>query len=751
MRRLLTSAAAFLLVPVGAWADSAIDYDTAHLDRRLPATRATTPIVVDGRLDELAWQEAPVARDFIQNDPREGQPATEQTEVRVLYDDRTLYVGVLAHDREPDRLIVSDLKKDFTGSDGDSFGIVLDTFHDRRNGYLFETNPAGAKWDAQTVNEGREVNSNWDGVWTVHARVVEDGWHAEIAIPFRTLKFAGDDPQTWGINFLRRIRRRNEDSYWSPIPRIYEIHRVSLAGTLEELRGLQPGANLRVKPYALASLGDSSTSLPKGDSDVGFDAKYGLTTGLTWDFTVNTDFSQVEADEQQINLTRFSLFFPEKRDFFLENSGIFQFGQGNERASGSSGGGGSSGGAGGSIGGGRPQSQQSDLILFFSRQIGLSESGGAIPILAGTRLTGRVGSYTIGALNIQQRRQGESPSVNFTALRVRRDILRNSDVGLMILNKDGRGGAYNRVAGADANFRFFRNLNVNAFAAKTFSPILAVGGRGRDAAVRAGFAWRDNRWDVRSSYLSIGERFNDELGFAPRTGIAKSEVVLGAYLRPRALSGWLRELHPHWQLNNFERHRGGLQSRYFDYHFPLTLQNGTFIEIGANPTVENLTEPFLINARRNISVPAGRYEFTEWFLLYYTNRSAPLSFNGRYSLGDFYDGYKHTYQFGVTTRLSERFNGSLNLSRNEVGLSGGTFGTNLLSSRINYSFSTRMFLNALLQYNTDAQQWTSNIRFNLIHRPLSDFFLVYNERRDSRSSDILDRAVVAKMTYMVQF
>ena len=270
--------------------------------------------------------------------------------------------------------------------------------------------------------------------------------------------------QTWGINFQRRLRRKNENSYWSPLRRIHQLSRVSMAGTYEGLQGLKPGANVRVKPYGLANLNKLGGTAVDKDYDAGFDVKYGVTSGLTWDFTVNTDFSQVEADEQQVNLTRFSLFFPEKRDFFLENSGVFQFGSGNT-------------GGGGGAGGGRQNASQ-DMIFFFSRQIGLSPIGDSIPLLAGTRLTGRVGDWSVGALNIQQREQDLSPSTNFTALRVRRDILRNSDIGVMMLNKEPQGDHYNRAFGADVNFRFFRDLTMNFAGAKSATP--------EDAAARLG-------------------------------------------------------------------------------------------------------------------------------------------------------------------------------------------------------------------------------------------------------------------------
>jgi hypothetical protein len=729
----------FLLLPsmLAAQTNGGVDYSTARFDRKLPATRASGPITLDGRLDEAAWEGAPIARDFIQNDPREGQPATYDTEVRMIYDDAALYIGVFAKDDEPDGIIISELRKDFNTGTGDSFQVVIDTFKDERNGYQFAINPAGAKWDAQMANEGRESNSNWDGVWDVSARIADDGWYAEMRIPFRTLKFSPDSEQTWGINFQRRLRRLNENSYWSPIQRIHGLSRVSMAGTIEGLQGIAPGNNLRVKPYALASASRLAGRPTDGDFDAGFDVKYGITSGLTWDFTVNTDFSQVEADEQQINLTRFSLFFPEKRDFFLENSGIFQFGV-------------ASGGGGG--GGGR-QNPSQDMILFFSRQIGLSTDGTAIPILGGTRLTGRAGGVSIGALNIQQRGEGASPSANFTALRVRRDLLSQSDVGVMLLNKETSGPHFNRVVGADANFRFFQNFDVNFAGAKTFSPDVANVAAGDDWYSKSSFNYNSNRLAFRGGYQTIGERFNNEMGFVPRRGVNNGELHLGARFRPnwRWTRGWLRETYPHWQVENFARRGGGLESRYMDWHWPVTFHNSTFIEVGVNPNIEVIRNAFPINSRRNINVLPGRYEFNEYFLLANTNAAAPIAFNTRYSIGDFYDGYRRGYSVGSTVRANQHFNVSANVQYNDIELPQGAFTTTLITGRVNYFLNTKVFLNALLQYNTDARQWSSNVRFNVIHRPLSDIFLVYNERRNSQTGEMIDRAIVAKMTYLIAF
>jgi len=707
----------------------AIDYDTARLERRLEAVRATGAIMLDGMLDEPSWASAPIATHFIQNDPREGDPATFDTEVRVVYDDDAMYFGVFARDEEPGRLTVSDLKKDFNTNNSDGFRLVLDTFHDSRNGYTFATNPAGAKYDAQMVNEGRERNADWDGIWEVATRTTETGWYAEIRIPFRTLKFENSDTQTWGINFERKLRRANEDSYWSPLPRIYDLDRVSMAGTIEGIRGVRPGMNLRFKPYAATTSTTLQGRRTANQLDAGLDVKYGVTSGLVWDFTLNTDFSQVEVDEQQINLTRFSLFFPEKRDFFLENSGIFQFGS--------------------EVQGGA--NRQNEMRLFFSRKIGLSDDGEPLPILGGTRLTGRQGVYSLGVINIQQRETGTVGATNFTTLRLRRDILANSDIGAVFLNKDQSGPHFNRVGGVDANFRF-GYLSLNGYVAKTLSPATAVASRGNAYATRAGVDYENREWRFQVGHGSIGERFNDELGFAPRFGVQNLDAWVGYRWRPAAVSSWLRQMQPHWEFDMFTRqHDGGLDTRFVGYHWNFNFQDGSSAEIGVNEYAEDVPLAFTINRASGTRVNAGRYDYPDYFGFWRTNEAAIVSVVTRVNVGPFYDGDRRAVNVGPSFRLNERFNAAVNLQFNDITLSTGSFLSKLVTTRVNYNFNTKMFFNALIQYNSDNRQWTSNLRFNIIHRPLSDFFLVFNERRDERTGILLSRAVIAKMTYLMAF
>ncbi|HEX8030801.1 MAG TPA: RluA family pseudouridine synthase, partial [Vicinamibacterales bacterium] len=424
--------------------------------KQMQAIQATSPIIIDGALDEEVWTRAIPATGFIQSDPHEGQPATENTEVRIAFDADYLYIGALCRDSDPPGIVVNEIRKDFAGRDQDTFDVLLDTFADRRNGFVFSTNAAGAKADTQMANEGRDVNTNWDAVWWVQARRTAEGWTAEFRIPFKTLRFDAGDAHTWGINFARRVRRKSEVSYWSPVSRAFTIYRASSEGDLTGLTALRQGRNIRIKPFlaagAVRGVGEDGFDR---DLSAGVDFKAGITPSLTFDATVNPDFAQAEADEQQVNLTQFSLFFPEKREFFLENAGIFYIGDipRNKRAS------------------SRFSPPEEDVLLFFSRRIGLTDSGAQLPLYGGARLTGRAGDYGLGFMTMQSEEVGERAGNNYTVARVRRDILQSSDIGAIFLSRQPAGTSddFNRVAGVDANFRFFKNFSINSFAARSDS------------------------------------------------------------------------------------------------------------------------------------------------------------------------------------------------------------------------------------------------------------------------------------------
>ena len=699
-----------------------IDFNSHHTNLTISAVRIDEPIVLDGRLDEADWEKATPAGNFIQRIPMTGEPATEPTVVRLLYDSDNLYVGADCFDSAgPKGITVNDIRQDFFTIDSDGFQVVLDTYDDNRNAYLFGTNPRAGRFDMQIGADGNAGNTSWDGVWQIATQITEAGWHVEMAIPFKTLRFRKENGQQWGINFERRVRRKYEDSYWAPIPPPYRLGRVSLAGGLEGLDNLQQGRNLYVTPYVKGDLAQREDDDLDFLSDAGLDVKYGLTSQLTLDLSLNTDFSQVEADVQQINLTRFSLFFPEKRDFFLENAHVFEWGR-------------------------RERSYRwtPDLLPFFSRRIGLNEDGEILPILGGARLTGRTGPYSMGLLSMQTGEFEQEPSTNFTVARLRRDILSQSDIGGIFVSKSETGGSYNRTYGFDGSFNFFQYLDLNSYILKTETPDLL----GKDIAGDVEINWVDGFFEVKAAHLIIEENFNPEVGFAPRTGIKKSKGEFGITPRPEGSIPWIRELNPQVEVDYITNTAGVLETRTLEGRFMVTFNDSSRLSIGRNGYFERLDEPFEI--REDLNIDPGDYKFSQNSLYYRTNRSKPLSFEGWYRSGGFWDGDRDSYYTGINFQPSYRFGAQFNWSRYDVDLSNGSFTTDLVGTRLNYSFSNRMFLNALIQYNSDEQEVSSNLRFHFIYKPLSDLYVVYNDRR-SRQGDPLERALIVKLTYMFAF
>ncbi len=688
--------------------------------RRVSAVRASEPILIDGNLDDPAWALAAPAKDFTQTEPRQGEPASEPTEVRFLYDQDYLYVGAHLFDSGgPSALMVNDVTRDFQSGDSDYFNVLLDTFDDDRNGFMFGTNPKGAKRDGQMGGDGAYPNFDWDGIWHVKVRITESGWQVEMAIPFKTLRFEDSSSQLWGLNFMRRIRRKNELDHWSPIPRPYIISRVSLAGELDGLEDVERGSNLYFKPYlslpVLRRQGDDVDFQP----EVGLDVKLGLGGGLTLDLTANTDFAQVEADAQQINLTRFSLFFPEKREFFLENSSIFQFGRSLQGFA----------------------SFRQDLIPFFSRRIGIS-GGRLVPILGGGRLSGRAGPYSLGLLSMQADEFEEEPTTNFSVVRVRRDVFKLSDVGGIFVNKQVSGGGFNRTFGADLNLNFLSKLAFTTFILKTETPGL----EGDDTAADFGVRWNDRRLDFQGEFLSIGENFNPEVGFVPRRGIRKSRSSLTWRVRPGDRLSRVREIRPQANIDYITDQENVIKTRNSQLGLAFELQNSSVIFLAFNSHFERLDEPFFIRPEQ--SIPVGDYPISGWAFFFSSDRSRILGGELRVNSGDFFDGEKTTVRGKLGLQPDYRFSAELSWNHDDISLPSGDFDTNLVAARLSYSFNTSTFLNALIQYDSTQREVSSNIRFHFIYKPLSDFFLVYNERRSS-TGEVLERALIAKLTYVL--
>ena len=738
------AAIAFLLAALTPAASRAADlFQLQSPDGRrvVTAVEVRAPIVLDGALEEEAWRTAAPADGFVQAEPHEGDQASEITEVRLAYDRDALFIGVICHDTASAGAIVNDIRKDFVAGEQDSFEVILDTFADRRNGFVFVINPAGAKSDAQIANEGRDVNTSWDAVWSVATRRDGAGWSAEIRIPFKTLRFERGADRVWGVNFSRRIRRKNEIDYWSPVPRVYNLYRASLGGTLGGLPDASQGHNLRLKPWLA---GDTTRAVGAGEFDererIGLDAKYGVTPSLTLDVTARPDFAQAEADEQQVNLTQFSLFYPEKREFFLENSGMFYFGDIPRESR---------------LGNNRFQAPEEEVLLFFSRRIGLTDTGQEIPIAAGGRLTGRVGGTGVGAMTIQTEAIDGRPGDNYTVLRGRRDILGNSDVGAIFLSRQATGTAadsadHNQVAGVDANFRFHRALSINGFVAKSATP----GATGGELAGKGSIVWNDNFLHTQYSLLTIGDSFRDDIGFIKRTGVRKHFADFGLRPRPAALRRYgIRELHPHTRYNIYTDQSNLKVSHTNHVAMSLFFENGANVEFALNPRFERIATPFQVRPDQSFAV--GPYSWNEYNLLVETNHSRMVSASLDLTTGGFWTGTQKSTKLGVIVRPSYHLAFDAALQRNDIDLPFPlhAFVVNLVTSRINYAFNTRTFLDTLLQYNTDLKQFSANIRFDLIHRPLSDLFVVYNEQQltDQPTPIAAGRGLIVKYTHMLAF
>jgi hypothetical protein len=740
MRRMWLAVAAVSSLTTAVFADSSSTIQLLGADGRRTVTAVEThgSITLDGALDEDAWRLAEPATDFVQAEPHEGQPASEPTDVRLVFDRDALFIGVDCRDETDARTIINDIRKDFPAGDQDTFEVILDTFGDRRNGFVFVTNAVGAKSDTQIANEGRDVNTSWDAVWTVAARRSEHGWSAEMRIPFKTLRFERGAGHLWGINFSRRIRRKNEVDYWSAVPRVYNLYRSSLAGSLTGLPDASQGRNLRLKPWVAS---DSTRSVGGASFDnsgqIGLDAKYGVTPSLTLDVTVKPDFAQAEADEQQVNLTQFSLYFPEKREFFLENSGMFYFGDIPRESR---------------VGGFRFTAPEEEVLLFFSRRIGLTDTGEQIPIVAGGRLTGRVGAYGVGAMTIQTERQGTRAGDNYTVLRGRRDILRNSDVGAIFLSRQSSGASSdrNQVAGVDANFRFMKALSINGFLTRSFTP----GVTGGQMAGKGSAAWNDNFVHAQYSFLTVGEHFRDDIGFIKRTGIRKHFADFGVRQRPEWLRKWgIRESHPHTRYNIYTDQSGTKVSHTNHVAEAIFFERGGVLEVQWNPRFERIATPFKI--RPDQSFAPGNYSWNEFAAELETDHSRLISGSTIVTLGGFWNGTQRTVKAGVIVRPTYHLTFDVAMQRNDIRLPVPMhdFVTNLVSSRVGLAFNTRTFLDTLLQYNTDLKQVSANVRFDLIHRPLSDLFVVYNEQQLTSPPSPVNpgRGLIVKYTHMLAF
>ena len=713
------------------------------------------PLQVDGELNEAIYDTVPPVSDFIQQLPDVGEPATERTDTWIFYDAQNVYVAARNWDSAPEsQWVANEMQRDsFQLINNDSFSVGFDTFYDRRNGFIFMVNPIGGIFDFQITDEGNP-NTDWNPVWDVQTGRFDGGWTVEMEIPFKSIRFRPGTSQIWGLQIGRNVRWKNEWTYLTPVPISGGpgMFRLSAAGTLTGVEVPEGNRTFEIKPYGIGSMATDVNAVPlvsnAGDGDFGLDVKYGVTQNLTADFTYNTDFAQVEVDEQQVNLTRFSLFFPEKREFFLEGRGIFDFGRGVTFGgmTGPGGGGRPGGGGGGVFGGGYAPT------IFFSRRIGL-DGGQTVPILGGGRLTGKVGNFSVGALNIQTDDVAgtSAASTNFTVVRLKRDILRRSRIGGIFTGRSvsTEGDGSNAAFGLDAAFAFYDNVNFNGYYARTRTPGL----EGDDESYQAAFTYNGDRYALGVDHLLVGDNFNPEIGFLRRDDFRRTFVQAQFSPRPASIDA-VRQFTWGGSLEYILNGAGQLESRVAQTSFGTEFENSDRFSVDLQRRYELLVDPFDISS--DVSIPVGGHGFQDYYASY--SMGAQRKISGTFSLqrGEFFDGDITAIGYSRgRIEITPQMSIEPSISVNRIALPGGRFTTKLATTRFTYTFTPRMFFSGLLQYNSSRDVLSTNLRLRWEYQPGSELFVVYNDQRDTglgRSFPMLDnRAFIVKFTRLFRF
>ncbi len=690
--------------------------------------------VIDGNiLGEPLWKKVPVIQNLKQIKPNYGLPASEKTSIRVAYTNKILYVSVVCYDSAPDQIVISDSRRDADLSDEDSFLFILDTYNDQQNGFLFGTNASGMEYDAQIDNEGEGnftanrqqggvvggTNINWDASWEVKTEKGDYGWSAEFAIPLRSIRFNSGSNKVWGINFQRNISKRSETAYWANLPLGFDIKRLSLAGKMSGIN-LKSPKNLKIIPYALTQVAGNITSSKNTSSKaaIGGDFKYSLTPGLTLDLTYNTDFAQVEVDNQQVNLDRFNLFFPEKRPFFLENAGQFSVGSPGE------------------------------VDLFFSRRIGIGEGGSLVPIIGGSRVSGKVGQTNVGLLSMftdEVEGQGDIGIIknNYSVARVNHDFAKSrSSLGGLFVNRNGIGISddYNHVFAIDGKLGLGKKAQITGYLSKSNTPGIELS----DHALNILAVYNWNGWNLRAGYTEVGEGFNPEVGFLLRSAFKKHEYLIFKQWRPKNTGKFL-EVRPHisyrgyWNFNNTQE-TGFL---HVDNHW--VWESGFEIHTGINFTKETVIDPFPISL---VKVDPGIYDHQEFQFVLFTNPNNKASFRTRTIIGGYFGGNRISSNNTVNFRLGDKFNTEANLNYNRLNLPNGSTNVIITGARLAYSFSPRMFLQSLIQYNNVSEMTSINARFGWLRNANTGLFVVVNIIKENDFMNrINNQSITIKYSY----
>jgi uncharacterized protein DUF5916 len=715
--------------------------------RFINALPITDDINVNGLLNEPIWHKIKFQSNFVQREPIEGTNSTERTEVGILYDNENLYFGIKCYDSEPDKIVAREMRRDAIVDNDDFFELILDTYHDHRTGFYFIFNAHGSKRDAALANESRNFNDAWDGIWQCKTQITSKGWFAEIAIPWQTLRYSEKDSTVWGINFARMIRRKNEHVHWQLVSREFGrsgILKLSEGGGLLGLSNLNAGSNIELKPYFLGGLeNDETTKFEYEDlKDIGLDAKIALSANMTLDLTANTDFAQVEADQEQVNLDRFELYYPEKREFFLEGDEILTFG------------------------GRRFRHKLPDFSLFYSRRIGLVD-GHEARILGGSKIVGKIGQYQLIAMNLltenvtfkEDSVETNFNSANFSVFRVRRDIFDRSNIGLMFLNKELQNSSdYNRSVGIDVNMPLTRFFTVNGYVAGTYSPdekedSVLINMNTKNFIGKIDLVYDSDLWDFSASYEDIGERFNPEMGFIRRTDYRLANTSMSYSPRPQN-SSFIRQFVYSIGGKYRSNHNSEMLDNNIDASLEVKFQNSAEIKIGGQRKAEYLD--FDWEVRDGLLIHSNKYRGFNYFIEGKTDVSRPISAEADLSYGEYYTGTRFSSSINSVITSIPRVRMELQYDYNHVNLPQKNFQTNTLGIRALYYFSTELYFKAYVQWNDDKllfggkEKIISNFFIRWIYSPGSDLYLLYNDGRmvGQGLNEINNRTLMLKLTYM---
>lgn len=716
----------------------------------LRTTRVSAPLLIDGRLDEAIYKDVKAAGGFIQQEPHEGDPATDQTEVWVFYDDKNIYVGARLHETDPTKRVTSDMRRDSNNLyNNDHIAVLFDTFNDHRNAFGFSANAQGGMFDWQVTNE--QPSNNWNGLWDVRTANFDGGWTIEFLIPFRSMRFREGSTE-WGINFRRMVRWKNELTFLSQVPISWGrrgISKVSSAGALVGLQSPTRLRNLDVKPYALGSSTTNNRAVPsidnKGNLEFGVDAKWGITQSIVTDLTYNTDFAQVEDDEAQVNLTRFSVLFPEKRDFFLEGQDVFNF-----AGAGASQGGGGQGPQAIPGGGGGGGGNNVTPIVFFSRRIGL-QNAQVVPILGGGRLIGRGNGFQLGALHMRTDAvtTGTVPASDFSVLRVNKDVLKRSRVGLIATRRSPAIGHDENVAyGIDTTLNPLNELQLNGYWTATTG---ATGATDARSSYRGQLNWNADKAGLQLEHLFVGGHFNPEIGFLRRAAFRRTFAQGRFSPRPVKVRG-IRKLYYEASYDYFEDAAGRPESREAQGAYRMELANGDQWAAEHSRVFEGLTTAFQVT--RGVTVPAGRYEFQQAKLLYTSAPQRPLSGTLTINYGGFYSGTLKEVTWRGRVEFGPRFYAEPTISLNYFKTAFGDGDANIVSSRFTFTLTPRMFASALVQYQSASSSVSTNARFRWEYQPGSELFVVYSDGRNTGGTGgptLDNRSFVVKLTKLFRF